>query len=235
MMVLSSARADRLSDAALLAAIALGEPDACAVFVRRYQRQVYGLALTMCSDPTTSEDVAQQTFERVWRHAANFDGRRASVRTWVLMICRRLAIDAVRLRRSVPLPPEAIDPLLPPAADRMPEDRATDASDVVAVRLALGNLSDEQRRVVLLASLGGHTAVEIAEREGIPIGTAKSRLRLGLTRLRAELGTEQAAMGTEQAAMATERATVDTEQATTGTERATTGTESPDPDTRGRP
>src|SRR4029077_16326613 len=87
-MVLSSARADPLSDAALLAAIALGEPDACAVFVRRYQRQVYGLALTMCSDPTTSEDVAQQTFERVWRHAANFDGRRASVRTWVLMICR---------------------------------------------------------------------------------------------------------------------------------------------------
>ncbi|MFI5044302.1 MAG: RNA polymerase sigma factor [Acidimicrobiales bacterium] len=186
-MVLSSARADRLSDAALLAAIALGEPDACAVFVRRYQRQVYGLALTMCSDPTTSEDVAQQTFERVWRHAANFDGRRASVRTWVLMICRRLAIDAVRLRRSVPLPPEAIDPLLPPAADRLPEDRATDASAVVAVRHALGNLPDEQRRVVLLASLGGHTAVEIAEREGIPIGTAKSRLRLGLARLRTEL------------------------------------------------
>ena len=113
-----------------------------------------------------AEDIAQQTFERVWRHAGNYDERRASVRTWVLMICRRLAIDASRLRRSEPMAPDALDPLLPPSADRLPEDRATDAVAVIAVRRALGGLPEAQRRAVLLASLGGHTAVEIAEREG---------------------------------------------------------------------
>ena len=186
-MVLWSSRADRLSDAALLTAVAVGEPDACAVLVRRFQRQVYGLAVTMCRDSALAEDIAQQTFERAWRHAGNYDARRASVRTWLLMICRRLAIDASRLRRAEPLAPDVLDPLLPPSRERLPEDRATDAVAVTQVRGALSRLPEEQRRAVLLATLGGHTALEISEREGVPVGTVKSRLRLGLGRLRAEL------------------------------------------------
>ena len=83
--------------------------------------------------------------------------------------------------------PKRSTPCFRPPPTACPRTVPTDAAAVVAVRHALGNLPDEQRRVVLLASLGGHTAVEIAEREGIPIGTAKSRLRLGLARLRTEL------------------------------------------------
>jgi RNA polymerase sigma-70 factor (ECF subfamily) len=186
-MVLWTARADRLSDEALLAAIAAGEAQASVVFVRRFQRQVYGLAVTMVGDRTLAEDIAQQTFERAWRHAGAFDGRRASVRTWVMTICRRLAIDALRLRKAAPFDPDELAAMSPPSNGVQPEDRAIDLTEVGRVRSAVGALPDEQRRAVLLAVLGGHTAKEIAEREQVPLGTVKSRLRLGLRRLRAEL------------------------------------------------
>jgi RNA polymerase sigma-70 factor (ECF subfamily) len=186
-MVLWTARADRLSDEALLAAIAVGEAEASAVFVRRFQRQVYGLAVTMVGDRTLADDIAQQTFERAWRHAGAFDGRRASVRTWLLTICRRLAIDALRLRKAAPLDPEELAAMLPPAVGLQPEDRAIDLTEVGRVRTAVAALPEEQRRAVLLSVLGGHTAQEIAESEQVPLGTIKSRLRLGLRRLRTEL------------------------------------------------
>jgi len=186
-MVLWTARADRLSDEALLAAIAAGEAQASAVFVRRFQRQVYGLAVTMVGDRSLAEDIAQQTFERAWRHAGAFDGRRASVRTWIMTICRRLAIDALRLRKAAPLDPEELAAMLPPSSGVHPEDRAVDLTELGRVRSAVGALPDEQRRAVLLAVLGGHTALEIAEREQVPLGTVKRRLRLGMRRLRVEL------------------------------------------------
>ena len=194
-MVLWTARADRLSDEALLAAIAAGDGQASTVFVRRFQRQVYGLAVTMVGDRTLAEDIAQQTFERAWRHAGAFDGRRASVRTWIMTICRRLAIDALRLRKASPLDPDDLAAMLPPAGGVHPEDRAIDLTEMGRVRSAVGSLPDEQRRAVLLAVLGGHTAKEIAETEQVPVGTVKSRLRLGLRRLRAELVEDDAGAG----------------------------------------
>jgi RNA polymerase sigma-70 factor (ECF subfamily) len=198
-MVLWAARADRLTDEALLAAVALGEADATAVFVRRFQRQVYGLAVTMVGDRALADDIAQQTFERAWRHAGAFDGRRASVRTWLLTICRRLAIDSLRLRRAAPLDPEELASMLPPSGGVQPEDRAIDLTELGRVRRAVGSLPDEQRRAVLLSVLGGHTAQEIATSEQVPLGTVKSRLRLGLRRLRAELVEDEGA-GREEGA-----------------------------------
>ncbi len=186
-MVLWTAATDRLSDEALLAAVAVGEADACAVFVRRFQRQVYGMAVTMLGDRAAAEDVAQQTFERAWRHAGAFDARRASVRTWLLTICRRLAIDALRLRRATPLPPDELLGMLPAAGDERPEDRAVDFNEVDRVRRAVAGLPEEQRRALLLAVLGGHTATEIAAVERVPVGTIKSRIRLGMGRLRGQL------------------------------------------------
>jgi RNA polymerase sigma factor (sigma-70 family) len=186
-MVTWAARADRLDDAALLAAIALGDADACTVFVRRYQRRVYGLAVTMCRDSQLAEDVAQQTFERAWRHAGSFDPRLASVPTWLLTICRRLSIDVLRSRRTVALDPEDLVVLLPPTASGAVEDAAATSVEAAAAGDALRRLPDEQRRAVVLASLAGRTAAEIADLEDIPLGTAKTRIRLGLRRLRAEL------------------------------------------------
>jgi DNA-directed RNA polymerase specialized sigma24 family protein len=77
--------------------------------------------------------------------------------------------------------------MLPPSSGVHPEDRAIDLTEVGRVRAAVAALPAEQRRAVLLAVLGGHTAKEIAEAEQVPLGTVKSRLRLGLGRLRAEL------------------------------------------------
>jgi len=178
---------DRLSDAALLAAVAVGDEYAATVFVRRFQRQVYGLAAHMCGDARLAEDVAQRTFERVWIHAATYDSRRGSVRTWVLTICRRLTIDAWRLERQTPHDPEVLAQMLGPSTAPSPEDRASIWHEIAQVRSHVDRLPVDQRRAVLLATLGGHTASEIAEIEQIPLGTAKTRLRTGLQSLRRRL------------------------------------------------
>ncbi len=183
-----SGRLDRLPDDALLAAIALGEQAAAAVFVRRFQRRVYGLALAVTADRGLAEDVAQSAFERVWRHAASFDARRASVPTWILTITRNLAIDAIRVRRPEPIDPFAVNDMMVGSGDD-PAESAVDSDDLRRLRVELGMLPDEQRRAVLLATLGGRTTTEIGALEGIPVSTAKTRLRTGLRRLRVAMAT----------------------------------------------
>jgi RNA polymerase sigma factor (sigma-70 family) len=177
-------RLDLLSDDALLAAVALEARDAAAVFVRRFQRRVYGLAVTVTGDASLADDIAQITFERAWWHARTYDARRASVTTWLLTITRNLAIDAMRVRHSVPFDPDVVGQLLPPSgAD--PQQSAVDADQLGRLGVELAALPPEQRRAVLLATVAGRTALEIAEIEGIPLGTAKTRIRTGLRRLRA--------------------------------------------------
>lgn len=182
-------RLGRLPDDALLAALAVGEPDAASVFVHRFQRRVFGLAVTITADRTLAEDVAQQAFERAWRHAGSFDARRGSVATWLLAITRNLAIDAMRVRRPVAFDPiELADLLEPSSAD--PEEAAVTRDQVARLRARLDKLSPEQRRAVLLATVAGRTMAEIGIIEGIPVPTAKTRLRDGLRRLRRGIGSE---------------------------------------------
>ena len=176
---------DRLSDEALLAAVGLEERDAAVVFVRRFQRRVFGLAVTVTGDATLADDIAQITFERAWRHAATYDARRASVTTWLLTITRNLAIDAMRVRHSVPFDPDLLSELLPPSSSVDPQQAAEDADQLGRLGVELAALPIEQRRAVLLATLAGRTAGEIAVIDGIPLGTAKTRIRTGLRRLRA--------------------------------------------------
>ena len=175
------------SDEALIAGLAMRDADAALAFVRRFQRRVYGCALAIVGDAGRAEDVAQEAFVRAWRHAAIFDARRASVSTWLLTITRNLAIDAVRVERVRPADPVDVVDLT--VADLAPEpaDLATRGSDVERVARALRELPEEQRRAVVLASIHGRTAREIGEIEGVPIGTAKTRLRTGLLRLRGAL------------------------------------------------
>jgi len=188
-VVRDTLRLDRLPDDALLAAVALGEQDALAVFVRRFQRRVYGLALTVTDDRAIAEDVAQQAFERAWRHAGAYDARRAPVIAWLLTITRNLAIDAVRVRRPVPIDPWTIlDALDDRSTD--PEASAERSASIAEVRRALVELPVEQARAVVLATIGGRTTAEIASIEGVPIPTAKTRLRTGLRRLRQALPIE---------------------------------------------
>jgi RNA polymerase sigma-70 factor (ECF subfamily) len=180
------------SDEALVAGLVVRDADAALAFVRRFQRRVFGCAFAIVGDAGRAEDVAQEAFVRAWRHAAVFDGRRASVSTWLLTITRNLAIDAVRVERVRPADPvDLIDlTLADPSAG--PAEMATRATEVERVTSALLRLPVDQRRAVVLASVHGRTAQEISEIEDIPLGTAKTRLRTGLLKLRVELVPEVA-------------------------------------------
>ena len=177
-------RLDRLSDDALLAAVALEERDAVTVFVRRFQRRVYGLAITITGDATLADDIAQLAFERAWRHAGSYDPRRAAVTTWLLTITRNLSIDAMRVRRATPVDPMIVADLMPPSTAADPEQSAVDTDRLGRLGVELSGLPSDQRRAVLLATVAGRTALEIADIEDIPLGTAKTRIRIGLRRLR---------------------------------------------------
>jgi len=174
-----------LSDEALLAGMAVGDQSAAVAFTRRYQRRLFGLAYSMTNDAGVAEDVAQEAMIRVWRHAPVFDPRRGSVTSWVLTITRNLAIDALRLRRAVPTDPDDFAASAMASSEHNPEDavRRGDAREIV--QAALRVLPEEQRRAVVLAAVYGRTALEISESEGIPLGTAKTRIRTALIRLRA--------------------------------------------------
>ena len=174
-----------LSDEGLLAGMAVGEQAATVTFVHRYQRRVFGLAFSMTGDTGVAEDVAQEAMIRVWRHAPVFDPRRGSVASWVLTITRNLAIDALRLRRAVATDPNDFVLSALWSHTHNPEDAAHEADAGHTVRAALEMLSEEQRRAVVLAAVYGRTALEISETEGIPLGTAKTRIRTALIRLRA--------------------------------------------------
>src|SRR6188472_2608333 len=90
------------SDEALLAGFGIGDPTAAAVFVRRFQSRVHGLAGSVVGAGPAAADVAQEAFLRAWGHANAYDARRGSVTTWLLAITRNVAIDHIRMRRSRP-------------------------------------------------------------------------------------------------------------------------------------
>jgi RNA polymerase sigma factor (sigma-70 family) len=175
------------SDEALLAGMAADDRDATLAFIRRVQQRVYGLARIVTGDPYLAEDVAQEAFLRAWRSAASYDTRRGTVAAWITTITRNLAIDAVRLRRATPVDPEEVLAQLLLAPGPGPADAAEAADSASCLRDALADLPVEQRRAVVLAVYLGRTAREVGEGEGVPLGTAKTRIRTGLLRLRAAL------------------------------------------------
>jgi RNA polymerase sigma factor (sigma-70 family) len=182
-----------VSDDALVAGLATGDPDAASAFVRRFQRRVFGLARTIVPDDRAAEDVAQEAFLRAWRHAAAYDPRRGSVVGWLLTITRNLAIDAVRVRRPVSFDPSVLIGLDRESTEREPHELAQLGDDTARLRAALARLPEEQGRAIVLAGLLGYTAREVGEIEDIPLGTAKTRIRTALQRLRVALVTEERA------------------------------------------
>jgi RNA polymerase sigma factor (sigma-70 family) len=177
-----------LSDDSLLAGMAMGDAAAAAAFVRRYQPRVYGLALTIVGSTTVAEEVAQEAFLRIWRSAAAYDARRGQVGTWVLTIARNLAVDALRLRgnREQPIDPQALMGTLLWREER--ESRSSHVEDREHLRSALRTLPPDQGRLIVLFVVYGLTAKETASVEGIPLGTAKTRIRRGIAKLREALG-----------------------------------------------
>ncbi len=172
--------------------MAVGDDRAGLTFVRRYQRRLYGLALGIVGDAGDAEDVAQEAFIRIFRHAPVFDARRGSVSTWALTITRNLAIDSIRVRRGVPTDPDDRVFVELTSTERQPDAAAVTRDEIVRLRSALARLPLDQRRVVVLAALYGRTAADIAEGESIPLGTAKSRIRIGMAKLREGAAIEDA-------------------------------------------
>jgi RNA polymerase sigma factor (sigma-70 family) len=173
-----------LSDEALLAGMAAGDADAATAFVRRFQARVYGLVVTIVRDDGTAEDVAQETFVRAWRHAHSYDPRRGRVATWLLTIARNLAIDVIRVKTAQPLDPDLIAERLQSTAGA---DQSLPADERERVRGAIAELPPEQRRALFLAAYLGRTAKEVGELEGVPLGTAKTRIRAAMLKLRDSL------------------------------------------------
>jgi len=120
----------------------------------------------------------------VWRHAPVFDIRRGSVTTWVLSIARNLSIDALRMRRAVPIDPNEFLSMGLVSHEGLPEESALLKDSGPALRHALAKLPSDQQRALVLAAVYGRTAAEISESEEIPLGTAKTRIRAGMSKLR---------------------------------------------------
>ena len=181
---------DQLPDDALVAGLMTGDAELAVAFVRRFQRKVYGVAITVTGDEKLAEDIAQQTFEQACRHAQVYDPRRGSVRTWLTAIAHNLAVDAVRARRSLPMDPEDLSPLLDSMTET-PERRAMADETSAEVREAISELPRRQARAVVMAGIYGMTAQQVAEAEQVPLGTAKSRIRAAVQKLRASLRDRQ--------------------------------------------
>jgi RNA polymerase sigma-70 factor (ECF subfamily) len=175
---------DELPDETLLAGLGAGDADLALAFVRRFQRIVFGVAITVIGNPAAAEDVAQQTFEQAWRHAQVYDSRRGSVRTWLTTIAHNLAVDVLRARTSAPVDPDDLPALLT-AVTETPERVAVANDRASGLRRQLGRLPAPQARAVAMAGIYGMTARQIADTEGVPLGTAKTRIRDGMQKLRA--------------------------------------------------
>jgi len=171
------------ADQAVLDRIADGRLEALEELYDRYRTMAYSIALRITSDAGAAEDVVQDAFLGAWRNAARYERGRGSVKTWLLSIVHHRAVDAVRRRRPTIELPDRED--VPPAGLTLPDlwPEVSAGLDRDAVRSALSQISDVQRE----AYFGGLTQMEIAVRTNTPLGTVKSRMRLGLLAMRRSL------------------------------------------------
>jgi RNA polymerase sigma-70 factor, ECF subfamily len=185
--VSSGTLAGDASDEQLLERIATRDEHALATLYDRYRAFAFAVAMRVVSDPARAEDVVQDAFLSVWRRAATYSTTRGSVRTWLASIVRNRAIDVVRATREHAV--DAQDPVLQALHDTAPgvHDQVAASLDGEETRRALGELPREQRQAITLAYFAGLSHTEIAGRTGLPLGTVKSRVRLGLQRMRQSL------------------------------------------------
>jgi RNA polymerase sigma-70 factor (ECF subfamily) len=173
--------------------VAAGEIGGLETLYDRYHAMAYALALRITTETGLAEDVVQDSFLGVWRNAGRYAEDKGSVRGWLLAIVRHRAIDAMRRQRAgVALGDESEE--LMPAALTLPDiwPEVAGRLDAAQVHKALTVLPPAQREVIELAYFDGLTQREIADRTRAPLGTVKSRMRLGLVTLREQIGVRNA-------------------------------------------
>ncbi|HEX5610165.1 MAG TPA: sigma-70 family RNA polymerase sigma factor [Solirubrobacterales bacterium] len=182
-------RAERLADEELMPLVGEKDPEAFEVFYDRHGGVAYSLAYRIVGERGAAEDVTQEAFISIWRSGARFDATRGSVRSWLLSVVRNRAIDFLRSKAGkapkLSFDDDAILEQRP--AEELTEDVAMQRETASEVRGVLGQLPGEQSKVIQLAYFGGFSQSEIAEMLGVPLGTVKGRMRLGLEKIRGEL------------------------------------------------
>jgi RNA polymerase sigma-70 factor (ECF subfamily) len=175
-------------DDALIERVAAGDSAALAALYDRYGRLAYGLAYRVLADASAAEEAVQDAFVQVWRHAATFDpARGAGFRAWLMTIVHRRSIDLVRSRTPQRARETELEIDSPLQGEPDPLVQVLDTLDREQIRRAMTTLPDDQRRAIEQAYFEGLTHHEIAERNGLPLGTVKGRLRLGLQKLHGAL------------------------------------------------
>lgn len=173
------------TDRDLIARIAIGDQQAVAELYNRYATPAFSLALRVVGDRESAEEIVQEAFLRIWNHAASFDPQRGRFASWLLSIIHNLAVNELRRRRSRPQVAPGADEMLvnlyEPTAG--PEELAWASARRTLIRSAMTELPQAQRQALELAFFRGLTQVEIANLLGDPLGTVKTRIRLGMQKL----------------------------------------------------
>jgi RNA polymerase sigma-70 factor (ECF subfamily) len=188
-MTIRREKAERLADEELMPLIGEKDPEAFEVFYDRHGGVAYSLAYRIVGEKAAAEDVTQEAFISIWKSGARFDRARGSVRSWMLSIVRNRAIDALRSRAGkapkLSFDDDAVLEQRP--SEELTEDEAMRRETATEIRGALGELPGEQSKVIELAYFGGFSQSEISRMLGVPLGTVKGRMRLGLEKIRGEL------------------------------------------------
>ena len=176
-----------LDDQTLIRLIVQARSEALGELYDRYSRLVFSLALHSVGDPATAEEITQDVFLRVWQRARQYRADRGQVSTWLTSITRHRAIDQLRRRGSRPEQHSVVWAELSPGDEPSvngPEHSAALAMERARVRTAIAQISEEQKQVLALAYFQGLSQSQIAGALGLPLGTVKTRIRLGMQKLR---------------------------------------------------
>jgi RNA polymerase sigma-70 factor (ECF subfamily) len=176
--------------ASLIAKVATGDERALACLYDSTSRMAYGLCLRIVKDPSAAEDITLETYLQLWRTAKTYNPVRGTVTAWLLTVVRSRAIDWLRARKARRAEFEQnLDDVFDLHDHRpSPERVSIDSSRARIIRDVMADLPAEQRNAIELTYFGGMSHSEIAAHTGLPIGTVKTRIRLGMMRLRELLG-----------------------------------------------
>jgi RNA polymerase sigma-70 factor (ECF subfamily) len=179
-----SARHQHLADEDLMVLVGGGDADAFAALYDRHSRSAYSLAHKLTAEKHSAEDLTQETFLKIWRSAHTYRAQRGSVRSWILSVVRNRGIDQLRANATRRRMQEKVESSAPRYEPSEAFAHTWHEIRLGLLREALAALPHGQQQVLELAHFSGLRHVEIAERLGLPPGTVKGRIRLGLEKLR---------------------------------------------------
>jgi RNA polymerase sigma-70 factor (ECF subfamily) len=173
-----------LADEDLISLVEADDAEAFTVLYDRHSQAAYSLAYRMMGERQAAEDLVQEAFLKVWRSAGSYRAERGSVRTWLLSIVHNRGIDQLRSFASRRRTQEKVEASAPKSQPSEAFAQSWRNSQGEQVREALKTLPKEQLKILELAYFSGYTHVEIAELLGLPLGTVKGRMRLGLKKIK---------------------------------------------------